>query len=59
MILNINPPQFGIEHEFLNEEEMALGGASASTCARCDSSSRCGASGRSSSSSRCGSTADA
>lgn len=56
MIQNLNPPQFGSEYEFLNEEEAAPGVASAATCARCDSSSRSGASGKSSGSSRCAQT---
>lgn len=52
MIQNLNPPQFGAQIEFL-DEEVAPGVASAAACSRCDSSSRCGASGKSSSSSRC------
>ncbi|MGD9479775.1 UNVERIFIED_ORG: phazolicin family TOMM bacteriocin [Roseateles sp. XES5] len=56
MIQNLNPPQFGTQIEFLDEETVP-GVSSAAACGRCDSSSRCGASGKSSSSSRCGVTA--
>ncbi|EHS51980.1 hypothetical protein PDO_4946 [Rhizobium sp. PDO1-076] len=55
MIQNLNPPQFGTEIEFL-DEDAAPGVASAAACSRCDSSSRSGASGKSSGSSRCGMT---
>lgn len=58
MTQNLNPPQFGAEVEFRDGDELTISGSGtgespASTCARCDSSSRCGACGRSSSSSSC------
>ncbi|MBW9064659.1 phazolicin family TOMM bacteriocin [Rhizobium herbae] len=43
----LNPPQFGTEIEFIDAGETPTQTAAA-TCSRCDSSSRCGASGKSS-----------
>ena len=54
MIQNLNPPQFGAQIEFLDEEAAPRVASYSAACGRCDSSSRCGASGKSSSSSRCG-----
>lgn len=42
----LNPPQFGTEIEFADGGDATV--QTAATCARCDSSSRCGASGKSS-----------
>lgn len=52
MIQNINPPRFGDPFEFI-DEDAAVGVSAFAACARCDGSSRCGASGKSSSSARC------
>lgn len=46
----LNPPQFGDEVEFIGSDAQTQ--TAAATCARCDSSSRSGASGKSSGSAR-------